>query len=761
MLQGSERKPTARWAPKRRAVAALGAIASLVVVVAPADAAGLDGYSGPRPLRTVDLAGRWSFHPQGRQATTIAVPGGGWYKQGFTDVDAASYSREITVPRVRRRQVSRLELGAVNHEATLYVDGRKVGTQTTSFTPSAFDLTPYVRPGGTYTIRLDVKGRGALISRPGGRPGAGEGYAGPFYTVPDAADWCEAIAQGIYRSARLAIYPQVRIADAFVRTSVADRTLAYDVTLANAGAHRRTVVLAARLSSVNARRWRYGPMPRRRVSVAARSTRTVTVGPLRWRPGPRSYWWPNVPYRPGYRAQLHDLKLSLSSHRRRVAGARYRFGFRELRQAGDHYELNGVRANLRGDSLQGAMYDRIDHGGKGDAYDTFPGFLPRSPGNGGWPEALDNYQRLGYSTLRIHQEPASPYMLDVADRMGEMLIEESAIRGSEGHQDFKAGRDNMVGHVHDLVLRDRNHPAIVRWSQSNEPDADSTDSVDFERELYGTIMQLDPTRPVSVDVTSKPYDELRYPNFATFQHYVNDDGSIATGYTDDVHPRSDRPYGRGEFIWPQDSTRQGFAWFATATEKMREKGASDIRPYALAGAWASVIPGVRSHDFLTDSYAFYPLYGEDNLPDPWSNPQIQRVQKAFDPLLVVDRDYWTANERSDPAGNWPTPAAPVLIPAGGRVTRNLLVFNDTFAGDEVEVTWEARAGSFGGQRLGGGTLSVHVPRGAHANVPISFKTPPTPGAQVRLALSAAKPGRQPRFHDDAELLTVGPPTAGG
>ncbi|MEK8110579.1 hypothetical protein NKG94_52065 [Micromonospora sp. M12] len=38
-----------------------------------------------------------------------------------------------------------------------------------------------------------------------------------------------------------------------------------------------------------------------------------------------------------------------------------------------------MRVNFRGDNLQGADYDRINNGGKGDAYHTLPGFLPRRP----------------------------------------------------------------------------------------------------------------------------------------------------------------------------------------------------------------------------------------------------------------------------------------------------------------------------------------------------------------------------------------------
>ena len=161
------------------------------------------------------------------------------------------------------------------------------------------------------------------------------------------------------------------------------------------------------------------------------------------------------------------------------ATPRYRFGFRESTQNGEHYHLNGVRLNFRGDSLQGANYDRIDNGGKGDAYDTLPGFLPPSTGNGGWPQAVDNYQRLNYNVVRIHQEPASPYMLDVADELGLMIIDETAIRGSSRPQNFDAGRANMVAHARALVLRDRNHPAIIRWSQVNEPNFADFDSEQF------------------------------------------------------------------------------------------------------------------------------------------------------------------------------------------------------------------------------------------------------------------------------------------
>ena len=129
-----------------------------------------------------------------------------------------------------------------------------------------------------------------------------------------------------------------------------------------------------------------------------------------------------------------------------------------------------------------------------DAYDLFPGFLPPSANNPGWPQAVDNWQRLNFNVARLHQEPVSPYMLDVMDEMGMMVIDESAIRGSNNDQDFMAGSANMNAHLNALVHRDRNHPCVIRWSQCNEPEGDNTNSSAFEQQLYQTVMAADDTR---------------------------------------------------------------------------------------------------------------------------------------------------------------------------------------------------------------------------------------------------------------------------
>ncbi|ROQ04633.1 glycosyl hydrolase family 2 [Rathayibacter sp. PhB93] len=775
LLETPPTSRTTRARTRRLSVAAVVALAaallSPIIAGAPAIAAEaaptfaaeyLDGVSGPQSAREVDLAGTWDFTPLTNTIctgggiygtttgpfvscvdspapggkTTIAVPGGGWHKQGWTDLSRATYSKTIQIPKITGEQVTRLNFGAINHRATVAVDGRVVGTQTTSYTSSVFDLSDFVKPGSSHLIEVTVEGRKALIA------------SDMRYLVPEGASWSDDVAQGIFRSATLEVLPAVFVADTVVRTSVSDKTFSYDTYVTNSTDRAKTVLVRGTLDSANEKDFAYPRLPLSTKLIPANSTEKITVGPLRWKAGTDSYWTPNVPYQEDYAAQLHDLKVQVVSLGAgpRLVNSEYkvRFGFRQLEQVGDHYELNGTRVNFRGDSLQGANYDNIDNSGVGDAYDTLPGFLEPSAGNGGWREAVRNYQRLNYNVVRIHQIPATPYMLDVADELGLMIMDETAIRGSNNRENFTEGRDNMVSHLADLVTRDRNHASVVRWSQANEPQmpffTNPGQGPEFDELLYQTVMALDSTRPISTDGDSP---DLPHDNYTVFCHYEGDSGQFAIGqYTENVCELPGKPNGQTEFIWNNDHTPQGMTWFATATLRMREKGADDTRPYTLLSNWSSVIPGVKTTDFTSLERGYpdgvLPLFGEDNLPDPWDNEQIQLLQKAFNPVAVVDTEFWNANKLSDENGTWPVVASELV--KGSRATRTFSVFNDTLSGTGLTVTWALRGGSASGSVLASGKADLNVPLGTVQQMPVSFTVPDT--GTVFLELSVTKGGKE-------------------
>ena len=212
-----------------------------------------------------------------------------------------------------------------------------------------------------------------------------------------------------------------------------------------------------------------------------------------------------------------------------------------------------------------------------------------------------------------------------------------------------------------------------------------------------------------------------------------------------------RPDGEGESIWPACSTKQGFLWFATTTVAKRAKDADDLRPYTLLSAWASIIPGVRTTDFLTEENR-NPVYGANNLPDPWSNPIVQRVQAAFNPVAAIDLPYWSASGGSDENATFPLPRAVPSYPTNTTVNRTITVFNDDFTGTAVGLNWSARLDSPDGTEVASGSATLTIPLGSRATHNVSFKTPAS-GSRVYLVLSTTKSGST-TFRDSVEYFTL-------
>ena len=691
--------------------------------------------------------------------TKIMVPGGGWGKQGHLSSATAGqgvtrgiYSTDISIPAADAEpQKYVIAFSAVNCEAIMSIKEAAdppssyvvVGRNMTTFTSQEFDITDFVVPGMSYTIQVDVRSHDYFRQPTNSQP-----FNGRKWTVPVVADWSRDFAKGIFGSyAELRLYNQVYISDTFIRTSVSDQTLAYDVYITNTTSSPQSVTIKGSINSWNGASWQYPSIADMTVTVPANTTSRYTVGPLAWIAGPDSFWWPNVPYEEGYFAQLHNLALTLE-YSSTIAEAAVRFGFREITQNGSKYNLNGKDINLRMDSLQITNYDRVVHdGGRGDAVHTLPGFGPPTADNRGWPGAVDNYLRLNYNSVRIHQQPCSPYMLDVCDEMGLLIIDETGIRNSSNGQDIysEEGKANCISHLEDLVLRDRNHPSVIRWALFNEVDS-TRDGLNpgFVRSCYDAVKALDETRPISNESNYSYYNIIDTDDFASFPHYITYGTSgMYAGYPD-------KPYGCGELLWPRCSSLQGFTEFGTLTQLMRYGGSANISPYTLLSAWSSLIPGVLTSQYITEE-STTPLFGENNLPDPWSNELFQRVQAGFNPLLVADQDYW--KDKPGARGDWPSGRFDYTIPYGQAVTRVLTVYNDTLGDENVTVKWEARLDSPSGRVVASDTLNLSIRNAYYLDVPITFTAPKT-GSKLYLILESYKEGKL-IFREDKQVFNLG------
>jgi hypothetical protein len=212
---------------------------------------------------------------------------------------------------------------------------------------------------------------------------------------------------------------------------------------------------------------------------------------------------------------------------------------------------------------------------------------------------------------------------------------------------------------------------------------------------------------------------------------------------------TDRPYGLGGGLWPHCSTTAGLVLFATMIALVRAEAASDVRPYVLLSSWASSIPGVRSIDFILEE-GRHPVYGEDNLPDPWAHAGIRLIQKACDPLLAFDYEFWKMNEASNRGGSFP-----VVVPqlnADSRVSRRIVVFNDELEGSQLELVWEVREESPSNVIFDRGERTLHIRPGFMEEVLISFATSKL-NCGMCLTLRVRK-GGQERFRDELTCFEV-------
>ena len=92
------------------------------------------------------------------------------------------------------------------------------------------------------------------------------------------------------------------------------------------------------------------------------------------------------------------------------------------------------------------------------------------------------------------------------------------------------------------------------------------------------------------------------------------------------------------------------------------------------------------------------------------------------------------------------------VNSGSKLTRQVVVFNDTFSGTAVNVSWEMHQDSATGAMSDQGSQMVTVALGQRTTIPITV-TAPSSGAKAIFVLKSSK-NDQPIFMDDAETFTL-------
>jgi len=180
----------------------------------------------------------------------------------------------------------------------------------------------------------------------------------------------------------------------------------------------------------------------------------------------RKLWEPGAPF-------LYGLKLTLRSGNEKIDELKSYFGLRKVTIDGRRILINGK-----------PFFQRLilDQG-------FYPEGLWTAPTDDELRKDIERSMACGYNGARLHQKVFEPRFLYWADKLGYMVWGEFPDWGFE----FKPeGYSAYVNEWTEILLRDRNHPAIVGWCPFNEEDKRAGE---LSRTIWNVTKAVDPTRP--------------------------------------------------------------------------------------------------------------------------------------------------------------------------------------------------------------------------------------------------------------------------
>jgi hypothetical protein len=374
------------------------------------------------------------------------------YPQSWETVKMGWIRRNFTVPAAWKGRRILIHIGAAAGDLHFLVNGKDAGSKFDVFFPFDVDVTDLVQYGASNELLIGVRKPELFDVR--GKYGHRTWQGGSF--------WGQQVV-GIWQDIDLVAVPVVRVSDVFVQPLIDQDTLKAQVTLHNdgdapatvsvSGQARQWISLAAKDAGYDPA-WKLGDtpslsLPAASITVPAHGDQTVT---LQQKVGTTlQTWTPDHPNLYGLLVDVSRVDQSQDDHLAQLEDIKYtRFGWRQFSFQGAQMMLNGQPIVMKGDSWH---------------FLGIPQMTRRYPW--AWFTALHDAH---LNAVRLHAEPYPPFYLDVADEMGIMVLDETAIWASDGGPklDSDAFWKDTEAHVHDLVMRDRSHPSVFGWSVCNE-----------------------------------------------------------------------------------------------------------------------------------------------------------------------------------------------------------------------------------------------------------------------------------------------------
>lgn len=355
------------------------------------------------------------------------------------------YRREVTIPDRWRAQRIILHFGAVHHGATVWINGRDVGTHEGGYTPFEYDITDLLTDGrGVIVVRVHAPLDKRDIAHGKQRSIPRDDYDGCSFTPSSGIwqpVWLEARPTAHIRSLQLRPGPELSSIHATIATAGVNDPAQVSVSL-----HGGAPVTAQIIDG----------------------TATVKL-PI---PSPR-LWHPADPH-------LYFVTATLTCGEDTDTVTSYT-GLRSITTEGGNLTLNGERLYLRGVLDQGYWPHTGITAPTGDAFVT----------------DLQIARDFGFNLVRKHLKLEDPRFLFHADQLGLLVWAEPPSTG----RFTPAAVDAFEAQIPAMVERDGNHPSIVIWGLYNEEwgldwdvPADPAKQAAVQR-AFTQLKRLDPSRP--------------------------------------------------------------------------------------------------------------------------------------------------------------------------------------------------------------------------------------------------------------------------
>ncbi len=383
----------------------------------------------------VEVPHAWQEHDELREYTGTA-----WYRQSF------SLNRDV-----EGRML--LRFGAVDYEATVWVNGIAIGSNRGGYLPFVFDVTDALCTDEN-VVAVRVHDPEDVTEIPHGKQGD------PWYTR----------VSGIWQNVSLVEVPETYVTSAQATPDLDADTVNIAITVAS--------------ETEDNLRVRVSVTQEGQTLGSAGGRLTDDEGEITVDLDDPTYWTPAMP-------ALCEFEVELRTGDGAIDTYSDYFGMRTVSVKDGEWYLNGEPLCVRG-ALDQAYY---------------PDTLYRPDGSISYRQEVEMAKELGFNLLRKHIKPAHPEFIELADRHGLLVWEEPANPDVFTERSKREVREQFEG----MVERDYNRPSVIVWSLYNEewgigndqttstPDEaarlwNDEDKQEYLSTFYTEARELDPTR---------------------------------------------------------------------------------------------------------------------------------------------------------------------------------------------------------------------------------------------------------------------------